>query len=224
MSRIALVEDHPRLAQLVCRALAGVGIPVDVFATLESAWQGLRHGAYGAAIVDRGLPDGDGLDLVRRLRLAEQALPCLMLTARDALHDRVDGLESGADDYLAKPFAMEELVARVRALTRRPSQLQDSAPAFGDVRVIQDSGCVHCADEVVTLAPAEMQIFLSLVRTAGKTVRRSALELAAWGVTEAVTSNALDVALFRLRRKLMAIGSTVRIVNTRGHGYALMEA
>ena len=224
MSRVALVEDHPRLAQLVCQALAGVGIPVDVFASLESAWQGLRHDGYGAAIIDRGLPDGDGLDLVRRLRLAEQALPCLMLTARDALHDRVDGLESGADDYLAKPFAMEELVARVRALTRRPSQLQDATPAFGDVRVMQASGCVHCAEEVVTLAPAEMQIFLSLVRAGGKTVRRPALELAAWGLAEAVTSNALDVALFRLRRKLMAIGSTVRIVNTRGHGYALVEA
>jgi DNA-binding response OmpR family regulator len=223
MARIALVEDHERLGQLVCKALAQVGILVDSFTRIESAWPALRDGDYEVAVIDRGLPDGDGLDLVRRLRAAKQSTPCLMLTARDALHDRVDGLESGADDYLTKPFEMAELVARVRALTRRPAQRRDSIDRFGDIQVQPDGGMLVCGQEVITLAPAEMQIVLVLLRASGKTVRRSSLELAAWGLTEAVTPNALDVALHRLRRKLLAIGSAVRIHNTRGHGYALVE-
>lgn len=224
MGRIALVEDHERLAQLVGKALAQVGIPVDTFSRIDAAWAALREGDYEAAVIDRGLPDGDGIDLVRRLRQARQPIPCLMLTARDALHDRVDGLESGADDYLTKPFAMEELVARVRALTRRPAQRLHTIDGFADIEVRPDSGMLVCGQEVVTLAPAETQIMLVLVRAGGQTVRRNALELAAWGLSEAVTPNALDVALHRLRRKLLAIGSEVRINNIRGHGYALGEA
>ncbi len=223
MARIALVEDHERLGQLVCKALVQVGIGVDTFTRIEAAWPALRGGDYAVAVIDRGLPDGDGLDLVRRLRAAKQSMPCLMLTARDALHDRVDGLESGADDYLTKPFEMAELVARVRALTRRPAQRLDRIDGFGDLQVRPDGGMLVCAHEVITLAPAEMQILLVLLRASGKTVRRTSLEMAAWGLAEAVTPNALDVALHRLRRKLLAIGSVVRIANTRGHGYALVE-
>ncbi|HEY4066693.1 MAG TPA: response regulator transcription factor [Burkholderiaceae bacterium] len=224
MSRIALVEDNARLGQLLGKALGGVGIGVDVFTQLESAWPAIRDAGYEAVVIDRGLPDGDGLDLVRRLRAAQDSVPCLMLTARDALHDRVDGLESGADDYLAKPFAMEELVARVRALTRRRPALHDPSQGFGDLRLLPDDGRMACADQSVTLASAELLIMLGLLRAGGKTARRSALELAAWGVAEAVSPNALDVALHRLRRKLLAIGSTVRIVNMRGLGYAVVES
>ena len=224
MNRIALVEDHERLAALVKKALAGAGIELDAFERIESAWAAMREAPYAALIVDRGLPDGDGIVLVRRLRAAGQLTPCLMLTARDALHDRIDGLESGADDYLVKPFSMEELVARVRALLRRPVQLQSLAPSWGDLQVQPEEGCLRCGDESVSLAPAELQIMLSLVKAAGQTVRRSALEAAAWGLSEAVTPNALDVALHRLRRKLQAIGSTQQIFNARGHGYALRPA
>jgi DNA-binding response OmpR family regulator len=224
MSRIALIEDHERLAALVRKALAGAGIEADTFGRVDSAWVALREAPYDALIVDRGLPDGDGLALVRRLRESGHLTPCLMLTARDALHDRIDGLESGADDYLAKPFPMEELVARVRALLRRPAQLQSLAPAWGDVQVQPEAGRMQCGGESITLAPAELQIMLSLVRAAGQTVRRSALEASAWGLAEAVTPNALDVALHRLRKKLQAIDSALQIVNTRGHGYALRQA
>lgn len=223
MNRVAIVEDHERLSALVGKSLSAAGLESDVFARLEHAWHAAQATDYAVMVVDRGLPDGDGLSLVRRLREAGRRMPCLMLTARDALHDRLEGLNSGADDYLVKPFSMEELVARVRALMRRPPTLQSLSPAFGDIQVLPDSGMVSCAEEAVTLAPAELQILVCLVRAGGTTVRRTALETAAWGLTGAVTPNALDVALHRLRRKLHAIGSAVQIITVRGRGYALSE-
>jgi DNA-binding response OmpR family regulator len=221
MNRIALVEDHERLATLVRKALAGAGIEVDVFDRIASARHAIAGTPYGAIVVDRGLPDGDGLALVRRLRADGNRTPCLMLTARDAVHDRVEGLEAGADDYLAKPFSMEELAARVRALLRRPVEMRSLAPTFGDVRLAPDQGTMSCADETVTLPSAELQIMLCLVKAEGLIVRRATLEAAAWGLTEAVTPNALDVALHRLRKKLLAIASSLQLLNVRGHGYAL---
>jgi DNA-binding response OmpR family regulator len=221
MNRIALVEDNERMSELLGKALLDAGIEADIFERMEPASLAARDTAYAVLVIDRGLPDGDGLDLVRRLRAAGIRTPCLMLTARDALHDRVDGLESGADDYLTKPFSVDEFVARVRALMRRPPALQSLTPEFGDVRVRPAEGCMTCGSETVTLAPAELQIMVALIRGDGTTVRRSALEAAAWGLSEAVTPNALDVAMHRLKRKLVAINSSLQIVNARGYGYAL---
>ena len=224
MNRIALIEDHSRLADLVRQALGNAGIETDVFHAMEPAWLALRDITYGVVVIDRGLPDGDGLHLVKRLRAAGRPTPCLMLTARDALHDRIEGLDSGADDYLTKPFPMEELVARVRALLRRPAQVQEFAPAHGDVQISPEHGHMVCAGTAVPLPATELQIMLCLARKAGQTVKRSTLEAAAWGLTEAVTPNALDVALHRLRRKLTTAGSCMQIVNLRTQGYALREA
>ena len=221
MNRIALLEDNDRLAAHVRQALAAAGIECDAFSRIDPAWFALRETAYAVWIIDRGLPDGDGLDLVRRLRAAGQRAPCLMLTARVALHDRIEGLEAGADDYLAKPFPMQELVARVRALMRRPAILESLTPEFAGLRVDPESGAMACGEMSATLAPAELQIMLSLVRHGGRTVRRTALEAAAWGLSEAVTPNALEVALHRLRKKLQSVDSRLEIANVRGHGYAL---
>jgi DNA-binding response OmpR family regulator len=221
MNRILLVEDHARLATLIRSALDKAGISVDAFGGVESAWSAMRQVAYGAMVVDRGLPDGDGLALVRRCRAAGVHTPCLMLTARDALHDRVQGLEGGADDYLTKPFEMDELVARVRALLRRPLEQHTLTPTYGDLQLRPQEGLMCCGEECITLPPAEMQLMLELVRNGGQVVRRPTLESAAWGLSEAVTPNALDVALHRLRRKLQAIGSRQKIGNVRTLGYAL---
>lgn len=218
-----MVEDHERMAVLVQEALQEAGIAVDTFSSLRHAWAAAQQSDFAAWVIDRGLPDGDGLELVRRMRAAGKLAPCLMLTARDALHDRVDGLDSGADDYLTKPFPMEELVARVKALMRRPAVMLDSSPVHGDLRIELATGRLHCGEESVTLAPAELQIVIALIRQGGRAVRRSALELAAWGLGEAVTPNALDVALHRIRRKLQAIGSRQHIENVRNYGYALRE-
>ncbi|OWQ93356.1 two-component system response regulator [Roseateles aquatilis] len=223
MNRIAVVEDHIRLADLVRQALQAAGIPVDVFHALEPAWAAHREIEYAALVIDRGLPDGDGLTLVKRLRAAGQSTPCLMLTARDALHDRIDGLDSGADDYLVKPFPMEELVARVRALMRRPAALRTASLGFGDLELHLDEGLLVRGEHRQPLPPAELQIVATLVRHQGRVVRRGALEAAAWGLSEAVTPNALDVALHRLRKKLAAAGSRLQIINVRSLGYALRE-
>jgi DNA-binding response OmpR family regulator len=223
MNRILLVEDHARLAALIRQALEKAGISVDACEGIEPAWSASRQVAYGAMIVDRGLPDGDGLALVKRWRAAGVHTSCLILTARDALHDRVQGLDVGADDYLTKPFEMDELVARVRALLRRPMEQHTLTPGYGDLQLRPDEGVMRCGDECITLPPAEMQLMLQFVRSGAQVVRRTLLESAAWGLSEAVTPNALDVALHRIRRKLQAIGSRQCIVNVRGLGYALRE-
>jgi DNA-binding response OmpR family regulator len=223
MNRILLVEDHERLARLICAGLASAGIAADVARRIDAAWSSLQQVPYGALVLDRGLPDGDGLALLQRLRAAGMRVPCLVLTARDALHDRVEGLDAGADDYLPKPFAMDEMVARVRALLRRPVELRPLDASHGDLTLQPDAGVMRNGDKNVALAPAEMQIMLLFLHKHEEVVRRGALEAAAWGLSEAVTPNALDVALHRIRRKLLAIGSRQRIVNARGHGYALRE-
>ncbi|PLZ00586.1 DNA-binding response regulator [Burkholderia sp. WAC0059] len=224
MSRVAIVEDHERLADLVGQALARVGIEADLFRNISEAAYGVRQADYAVLIVDRGLPDGDGLTFLRTLREAGQTTPCLMLTARDALHDRVDGLESGADDYVTKPFAMSELVARVRTLMRRPAALTTLVASFADLTVDPRQREMRCGALSVLLAPAELQIMLCLVEAAGRTVRHSALEHAAWGLGEAVTPNALEVTVHRLRKKLAAINAGTRLTNLRGAGFALEEA
>lgn len=220
-NRVALLEDNPRMAALICKALHAAGIGVDVFERIDSVWSAITPGAYAALVIDRNVPDGDGLDLVKRLRAHSNAIPCLMVTARDAIHDRIHGLESGADDYLPKPFSLEELVARVRALMRRPLVMATLEPSFAGISVHPDRGCMSYGDASTPLAPAELQILLSLVQAGGKVIRRSRLEAAAWGLGEGVTTNALDVAVHRLRRKISAVGSSAQIVNLRGQGFAL---
>jgi len=222
MNRILLVEDHPRLGELIAASLRQAGIAVDVLTSMREADYALAHARYDAAVVDRGLPDGDGLALVRTVRQRGEHMPCLLLTARDALHDRVDGLEAGADDYLTKPFAMEELVARVRALMRRSAApLRQVEPEFAGLRADLRKGNMVFGEQSVPLPRTEMQMLTSLLRAAGGLVSRNELERAAWGLNEAVTPNALDVALHRLRRKLTAVGCPLQLVNVRGHGFAL---
>jgi DNA-binding response OmpR family regulator len=223
LTRILLVEDDDRQARMMCNGLSGAGIAADVMARIDAAWAAIQQIPYWALVLDRGLPDGDGPALLRRLRASEMGIACLMLTARDALDDRVEGLEAGADDYLPKPFAMDEFVARVRGLLRRPTEQCQLDLAAGDLLLRPQTGVMQCATETVTLSAAEMQIMLLLLRAGGDTVRRSALEVAAWGLLEAVTPNAFAVVLHRLRRKMLAIGSRQRILTLRSLGYALRD-
>ncbi|OTP74661.1 Response regulators consisting of a CheY-like receiver domain and a winged-helix DNA-binding domain [Caballeronia sordidicola] len=206
---------------MIRQALLGAGVETDTFCTLSEAAYGMSRGDYAVLVVDRGLPDGDGLAFLRNLRAAGQMTPCLMLTARDALHDRIDGLESGADDYVTKPFAMSELVARVRTLMRRPQELTALIQAFADISVDPQQRALRCGEQSIVLAPAELQIMLTLMKVAGQTVRHAALEHAAWGLAEAVTPNALEVTVHRLRKKLSSINARTRLANVRGAGFVL---
>jgi DNA-binding response OmpR family regulator len=206
---------------MVRKALSNEGIEADHFQNVAEARYGLGRGDYAVLVIDRGLPDGDGLNFLRELRAAGKMTPCLMLTARDALHDRVDGLESGADDYVTKPFSMSELVARVRTLLRRPPVLTDLILTFGDISVDPQQRCLRCHAEAIQLAPAELQVILCLIRAGGHVVRHAALEHAGWGLEDAVTPNALEVVVHRLRKKLISIGSTTKVSNMRGAGFSL---
>ena len=223
MGRLLIVEDHVGLTDLIVRGLARAGIASDTARTAAEAAACVATVRYAAIVLDRGLPDGDGAAWLRRLRAERVTAPCLMLTARDALHDRVDGLEAGADDYLVKPFEMAELVARIRALMRRQSGWESLAPSFGDVTIDPGAGVLRNGLASVSLSPAELQLMDALVRARGAVVRRAALEAAAWGLSEPVTPNALDVALHRLRRKLVAVGSRMQLQNTKGIGHALVD-
>jgi DNA-binding response OmpR family regulator len=221
MPRVLIVEDHPRMAQAVAAALQAQGIASDSVATLGHAAAFLETARYDALILDRGLPDGDGLSLLAQMRAMRQSTPCLILTARDALGDRVRGLETGADDYLTKPFEMAELVARIKALMRRNQPWAPDETGFADFRVSPQASTLSVGRSSITLSPSELQVLLALIRNPGKVVRRGALESAAWGAFSEITPKALDVAIHRLRGKLAALQSGVSIINTKGVGYAL---
>ena len=224
MNRILLVEDNTTMRNLVAHELNHAGIAADAVGRVSEAEACLAQVRYAALVLDRGLPDGDALPWLQQLRARQIVMPCLLLTARDALHDRVDGLEAGADDYLTKPFERDELVARVRALLRRQSAWVASVPQWAGLVVDPVSARLSHGRCSVNLPPSELQLILALVQAEGRVVRRSTLEAAAWGLTEPVTPNALDVALHRLRRKLELLDSTVRLVNTKGVGYSLQPA
>ncbi|QQG27681.1 response regulator transcription factor [Pectobacterium carotovorum] len=221
MPRVALIEDNSRLAGMICQALSGSGIQTDCFYKLSHARYGLTQASYEVVIIDRGLPDGDGLSFLRDFRATGQMTPCLILTARDALHDRIDGLESGADDYVTKPFAMSELVARVRTLMRRPVETSPLIQTFADMMLDPQEQVLRCGTKSVPLAPTELQIILTLLKAKEQTVRHATLEHAAWGLSGAVTSNALEVTVHRLRKKMACVEVNAQIVNIRGIGFAL---
>ncbi|MEO1202956.1 MAG: response regulator transcription factor, partial [Pseudomonadota bacterium] len=218
-----LIEDNQRLADLVREGVLRSGHTIDVVHTKSAAEHAATQFDYELLILDLGLPDGDGLELLRVLRRKGIRHPCLILTARDALRDRVTGLDSGADDYLTKPFAMEELVARINALLRRPSELVEETLQLGNLRVDTRARTLEVASQAVKLSIKEFTALECLIRATSGRCSRQRLEDSVYGMDAAVTPNALEVLMYRLRKQLKSAGSTVQISTVRDFGYALEE-
>jgi DNA-binding response OmpR family regulator len=217
--RILLVEDEREMAAALSAALKQYDMVADQVATLEQAQEALTHLVHDAVLLDRHLPDGDGLTLLATLRARQ--VPVIVLTAKGDLSDRVEGLERGADDYLVKPFAMEELVARLRAVLRRPTDRISEIVRLG--RLTFD--LIHCEATVdgqpLELPRRELLVLESLMRRSGRTVQRSALETAVYAFDDEIQSNALDTHVSRLRRKLADAAAGIEIHTVRGIGYLL---
>ena len=219
--RLLLVEDDPALGEGIRVALKPEGYTVDWVQDGRSALHALTHERFDLAILDLGLPDMDGLDVLRRLRERQQAVPVLVLTARDATGDRIQGLDAGADDYLIKPFEVGELTARLRALLRRSFGRPQPVLEHGGVRLDPVSQEVSCRGEVVTLQRKEFLLLHQLMSQPGRVLTRDWLEEVLYGWSEsAAESNALEVHIHHLRRKLYP--ELIRTV--RGVGYRIDPA
>jgi DNA-binding response OmpR family regulator len=221
--RLLIVEDEPRIAELVQSALLRAGFTTDAVGTAADAVAALEVGSYDAAILDLGLPDGDGIDVLTRARRNGIAIPFLLLTARDTVDDRVLGLNAGADDYLIKPFAMNELVARTKALLRRPGQALGILLEVGNIEFDSVGREARVAGKALPLPRRELDVLEHLIRRAGRVVPKAVLEDKLYGVDDELESNAIPVHVSHLRRKLIAAGATPEIHTVRGVGYFLEE-
>jgi DNA-binding response OmpR family regulator len=219
--RILLVEDEPEMATALCAALSRYDMVIDHVLTLAEAKAAIAGRVHTAVLLDRQLPDGDGLTLIPTLRAKGLAVPVIVLTARGELSDRIDGLDSGADDYLAKPFAVEELLARLRAVLRRPTELQSDFVRVGRLSFDFTHRTASIDGELLELPRRELLVLETLVRRIGRTVLRSSLEEAVYSFDDEIQSNSLDAHVSRLRRKLADANAGAEIHGIRGIGYLL---
>lgn len=221
--RILLVEDEAEMATALSSALRRYDMVVDHAPTLADAEEAISADVHAAVLLDRQLPDGDGLALIPKLRARADGVPIIVLTARGELADRIAGLDSGADDYLAKPFAVEELLARLRAVLRRPAGLSPDIIHAG--RLAFDVGHREASidGQPFELPRRELLVLEALIRRMGRTVLRSALEEAVYNFDDEIQSNALDTHVSRLRRKLTDTDAGVEIHGIRGVGYLLKK-
>ncbi len=221
MMRILVVEDEARLARLVTRVLGEEGYAAEAVSDGRSALARALAEPFDLLVVDWMLPDLDGIQVVKRPRAAEVNTPVLMLTSRDQIEDRVEGLDAGADDYLPKPFAFPELLARVRALLRWPREdkTAESVLAAGDVSLDPHRHAVWRGDEQVELSAREFALLATLLRRPGQVFTRSVLLDTVWGGSADVYTNVVDLYISYLRKKLDRQGEPSCIRTVRGVGY-----
>lgn len=219
--KLLYIEDNPRLAGLVAKPLTDSGWVTDVVGSVEEAQAALAISSYDIVLLDLGLPDGDGADVLRALRRSGNATPVVVSTARSDIADRVRLLDAGADDYMVKPFSMEELKARLRAVLRRPQQLGQALLSAGNLAVDTVRQTVLIGDKVTEVPRLELRVLEALLTHQGRLLPRERLEQAAYSMDAKVTPNAVEVAISRLRRRLDANGATVSITAMRGLGYIL---
>jgi DNA-binding response OmpR family regulator len=222
--RLLVVEDNRRLCEYVGEALRGRGFAVDSVETGTDAEAAVATTAYDAIILDLGLPDMDGLDWLTSVRKRLNQMPVLILTARDGVEDLVLGLNAGADDYLRKPFELEELVARIRALLRRPGHVLGTQLTHGNVSLNTHTRELTVNAIPVDLGRRECGALELLLRRGGRVVSKSSIEEAIYGFGEEVASNAIEVLIHRLRKRMQDAHANVYIHTLRGVGHMLTNA
>src|SRR5262249_11344411 len=214
--RLLIIEDEARIAELVKQGLERAGFAADIISLWRDGREALALMPYDAMILDLGLPDGDGTEILRELRANGSQLPVLILTARDAVQDRVGGLDMGADDYLVKPFDMTELIARTKALLRRPGGALGTTLRAGNLIFDTIGRDVSVGDCAIQLSRRESAILEHLMRRLGRVIPKSVLEEKLYGIDEELESNAIPVHIHHLRRKLLEAGATAEIHTVRG--------
>ena len=221
--RLLVIEDENALSDVIKAAFIDEKFEVDLAEDGETGYLLGSSGIYDAVILDGMLPKMDGYDVLNRWRREEMHTPVLMLTARSELEDKLKGLGLGADDYLTKPFDMEELVARIRVITRRQGAVRIDSLEFGDLRLNLDSGMIQNKenDDEVRLGKKEFQLLELFMRNQGQTLRREQIAEKLWGYDCESEYNNVEVYISFTRRKLKYIGSTVSIKAVRGIGYRL---
>lgn len=222
--RILLVEDELRLAESLRTFLERERFVVDHVDGLATAREAARMARFELILLDRTLPDGDGLSLVPVFRAADPGIHILVLSARGEVADRIDGLDQGADDYLIKPFSLDEMLARIRAVKRRPADMVGEAIRAGSLVFDLVHEEVEIRGERVDLPRRELRVVAALLKRRGRAVLRESLEQAVFGFDDEIQSNTLDSHVSRLRRRLRDRDARVEIHAIRGVGYLLREA
>lgn len=222
--RILLVEDEIRLSEALEHILKKQGYVVDVTGDGAIGQDMAETGIYDVIILDRMLPNREGLDILKHLRALQMTVPVIFLTAKDGVPSRVEGLDAGADDYLVKPFSKDELLARVRALSRRSENLQvDSAISVGSLRLDANSCEVCSKDSIIRLTVTEAQLLELLMRNQGQVLTKELILDRIWGFDKDVEIKNVELYIFYLRKKIPFENAGVTIHTVRGVGYCLKE-
>lgn len=219
--RILILEDNIAQLELLRSLLSGQGFDPECFTDGADGLYALEQGSFDLAILDRMLPGLDGLEILRRHRQSGGRTPVLLLTALSAVGDRVAGLDAGADDYLAKPFAPEELLARVRALLRRPTAIQNNGVNAGDVTLYPEEGRLKGPGGNCSLSARETKLLHLFLSNPGQALSRETILLRIWGMDSEVEERNIDNFVYLVRRRLKNVGSKAMLQSVRGFGYRL---
>jgi DNA-binding response OmpR family regulator len=221
--RILLIEDNKKLASVICDVMRSHGLTTDWMASAGDGEAAVASIAYDAVVLDLGLPDRDGLTLIGPIRKMAPMMPLLVLTARDASTSVIEALEKGADDYLAKPFVMGVLIARLRAIMRRSAVARDTVLRYGGIEIDPSRHSARVNSMDLSLSRREFAALELFLRKANRVLSKAEVEESLYGFGEELSSNAIEVLVHRLRKKLDTVSSSIDIHTMRGIGYMLTE-
>lgn len=223
--RILLIEDDISLCRSLSLMLEQQGFSVTIAGDGEEGLFYILENSHDLVLLDRMLPGLDGLEVLKRARKEHAAVPIIFLTALGTLDERITGLDCGADDYIVKPFAFEELMARIRCICRRPQRLTEtSLLTYGDLSYDPEQNLLSCGKQSCTLSRRENDLLSLFLKNTGQTIPRSAILMRVWGPEAEIEEGNLDNYIHFLRRRLKAVGSQVQLKTVRGVGYRLTEA